>query len=129
MWAGCLSVDDDAWAWYAETQLPLIAWSSQARGFFSGRFSPEDRSNADMVRVYYNEENFARLERARELAAQKGVEVIQIALAYVINQPFPVIALIGPQTLDELYSSVAADDIVLTSEELAYLEGKSEAVA
>src|SRR3712207_4313847 len=39
MWAGCLSADEAARAWHTETQLPLIAWSSQASGFFSDRKS------------------------------------------------------------------------------------------
>ena len=122
MWAGCISTDEAARQWHIATQLPLISWSSQAGGFFTGRFTPDDRSNADMARVYYSDANFARLERARELAARKGVSAIQIALAYVINQPFPVVALIGPQTTAELESSLAADDLALTPEELAYLD-------
>jgi aryl-alcohol dehydrogenase-like predicted oxidoreductase len=122
MWAGCVSIDDESHAWHVRTQLPLISWSSQAGGFFTGRYTPEDTSNADMVRVYYSDANFARLERTHELAAQKGVSAIQIALAYVINQPFPVVALIGPQTVSELQSSLGADDVTLTAAELAYLD-------
>jgi 1-deoxyxylulose-5-phosphate synthase len=122
MWAGCVSVDDEAHAWHAETQMPLISWSSQAGGFFTGRYSREDTSNADMVRVYYSDANFARMERVNLLAAAKGVAPLQIALAWVINQPFPVIALIGPQTLSELESSLAADDIVLSQAELDQLD-------
>ena len=43
MWAGCVSLagDAEALAWYEKTQLPVFAWSSQARGFFSGRYTPE----------------------------------------------------------------------------------------
>lgn len=123
MWAGCVSVDATELAWYRQTKTPLISWSSQSGGFFTGRYSPDDTSNADMVRVYYSDENWARLERARELAKQKGVDALQIALAYVINQSFPVIALIGPQTRSELASSLGADEIVLTPQEIGYLEG------
>lgn len=129
MWAGCVSVDDEMLAWHIETRMPLISWSSQAGGFFTGRFSPEDRSKPDMVRVYYSEANFARLQRARELAEQKGVTANQIALAWVINQPFPVVALIGPQTIDELESSLAADELVLAPEEKAHLDRPIESIA
>jgi aryl-alcohol dehydrogenase-like predicted oxidoreductase len=76
-----------------------------------------------MVRVYYSEENFQRLERSRQLADQKGVAALQIALAWVLNQPFPVVALIGPQTPAELESSLAASGIRLTPEEQAFLDG------
>ena len=49
-----------------------------------------------MLRVWYSEENFERLRRAAELGQQKGTGPIPIALAYVLNQPFPTVALIGP---------------------------------
>lgn len=123
MWAGCVSVDHEELESYRRSRIPLISWSSQAGGFFTGRFSPEDTSDSDMVRVYYSEENFARLERARELGKRKGISAIQIALAYVINQPFPVIALFGPRTIQELESSITADEVILTPGEIAYLEG------
>ncbi|HLU23371.1 MAG TPA: aldo/keto reductase, partial [Bacillaceae bacterium] len=63
-WAGCVSVDEPMLAWHEQTKLPLFSWSSQARGFFTGRFTPEDRSNADLVRVFYNDENWERYRRA-----------------------------------------------------------------
>ena len=97
-WAGCVSADAGALRWHEEQQFPLLSWSSQARGFFTGRFSPENRDNADLVRVFYSDENWTRLQRAQQLAQEKGVSAIQIALAYVLSQPFPACALIGPRT-------------------------------
>jgi 1-deoxyxylulose-5-phosphate synthase len=124
MWAGCISASDADRAWHAATQLPLFSWSSQAGGFLSGRFTPEDTSNADMVRVYYSDENFERLRRATELGKQKGVGPIVIALAYVLNQSFPTVPLVGPANIAELNESLRALEIELTPEELAYLDLK-----
>lgn len=121
-WPGCVSADSSDCAWHQEHQFPLLSWSSQARGFFTGRFSPEDRSNEDMVRVFYNEENWERLRRAEQLAKEKEVSTIQIALAYVLNQPFPTCALIGAQNAEELQSCNEGASIVLTQEELNWLE-------
>jgi aryl-alcohol dehydrogenase-like predicted oxidoreductase len=42
-------------------------------------------------------------------------------LAYVLCQPFPVFALIGPQSIDELRDSLPALEIVLTPEEMRWL--------
>ncbi|HZG56988.1 aldo/keto reductase [Paenibacillus sp.] len=122
-WAGCVSVDDETWAWHRDTKLPLLSWSSQARGFFSGRYTPDNRENADLVRVFYSDDNWARQRRASELAQRKGVTTIQIALAYVLNQPFPTCALIGPANLDELHSCRDASRLELTEEEIRFLEG------
>lgn len=124
MWAGCIAADDDARAWHAATQLPLFSWSSQAGGFLSGQFTPEDTSNADLARVYYSDDNFARLRRATELGARKGVGPIVVALAYVLSQPFPTAPLVGSATVAELNESLQALQIELTPDELAYLDLK-----
>jgi aryl-alcohol dehydrogenase-like predicted oxidoreductase len=122
MWRGCISATDADRAWHAATQFPLVAWSSQAGGFLSGRFTRDDTSNPDMLRVWYSEENFERLRRAVELGRQNGTGPIPIALAYVLNQPFPTVALIGPANVTELHDSCRALTIDLTTDELAYLD-------
>ena len=102
--------------------LALLAWSSQARGFFaSGRAHPDRRDDPELVRCWYSPENFVRLDRARELAEQHGVEPINIALAWVLAQPFPVFALIGPRTLAETRSTWRVLDVKLSPKEVAYL--------
>ena len=122
-WPGCLSAFEASFRrWLAETGMPLLAWSSQARGFFvEGRADPNDRSDEELVRCWYCEDNFRRLERARELARKKGVLPMNIALAYVLNQPFPTFALIGPQTIEEIRTSFLALEVELTPEEVRWL--------
>ena len=120
-WGGCIaSSDAESRAWFAKTQMPLLAWSSLARGFFV-RGNPADESDQGMVWCWYAEDNFRRLERAKELAAKKGVAPVQIALAYVLNQPFPTFALIGPEKLHELMVSLDALDLALTPDEIRWL--------
>jgi len=121
MWGGCVSVSAEDRAWYARSQMPLFSWSSQAGGFFAGIFSREDLSHNDAVRVYYNEGNWERLRRARELGEKKGATSHQIALAWVLCQPFPVFALIGPRKVSELEESLPALEIALTGEEIRWL--------
>ncbi len=122
VWAGCIAASDPASrAWHERTQMPLLAWSSQARGFFTDRAGPEKRDDAQLVRCWYAEDNFRRRERAIELAEKKGVLPIAIALAYVLCQPFPTFALIGPRRIIETRTSMAALGLELTPEELAWL--------
>ena len=105
-WAGCRHVaDDQSQAWLRERQVALFPWSSQARGFFTGRAKPEDRSDEELVRCFYSDDNFRRLDRARELAAAKGVEPTAIALAWLLHQPYPVFPLIGPRHISETRTS------------------------
>lgn len=123
IWTGCLDArDPESTAWYTRTQMPLFAWSSQARGFFSGRFTPEEDLDETVTRVFYNEGNWERLRRARELGAQRGFSAIEVALAWVLHRPFPVFPLIGPATPDELRSSVRALELQISPEDVAWLD-------
>lgn len=121
-WAGCVSVDSETLAWHEQSRMPLLSWSSQARGFFTGRFRPEDRSNEDLVRVFYNDDNWERYRRAEQLAQKKGASTIQIALAYVLNQAFPAGAIIGPQNEQEMASCREGAEITLSQEEIKWLD-------
>jgi aryl-alcohol dehydrogenase-like predicted oxidoreductase len=122
MWGGCTIADAPTIAWHRNSRMPLFAWSSQARGFFSGRFGPDKLDgDKDVIRVYYSPENFERLRRAGELGKKKGLTAIQIAAAYVMSQDFPTWCLIGPANVDELKVSAAALDLELTPEECRWL--------
>ncbi len=124
VWAGCISASDaESKAWFTRTQLPLFSWSSQARGFFTDRAGPHKRDNEELVRCWYDEENFARRDRAIALAERKRVEPINIALAYVLTQPFPTFALVGPRTPAEIESSFRGLGVSLSAEEVGWLEG------
>ncbi|NOK61646.1 MAG: oxidoreductase [Chloroflexi bacterium AL-W] len=122
VWPGCLSISDaESRTWLTRTQLPLMAWSSQARGFFTGRAHPDNQTDQELVRCWYSDENFQRLERATQLAQELGVTPNAIALAYVLHQPFPSFALIGPRTLGELRNSLTALSFTLTHDQVRWL--------
>ena len=121
MWGGCVCVDEKARAWHEESQFPLMPWSSQARGFFSGAFTPEKRDNRDMARVYYNDDNFERLARATKLGEKRGYSAIQISLAYAVHLPFPIFPIVGPANLEEMASSLGALSLKLSAAEMAWL--------
>ncbi len=124
IWAGCIHSSDKASReWLTKTQTTIMPWSSQARGFFTDRGNPADKSDAEMVRVWHSADNFKRRERAIELAKKKGCDPIHIALAYVLNQPFPTFPLIGPRFLWETRSSLNGANLKLTSEEVSWLAG------
>ena len=125
VWAGCIhSSDPDSRAWFERTQMPLLAWSSLGRGFFVTG-DPANTSDQSMVASWYAEDNFQRLERAKELAKKKGVEPVVIAMAYVLNQPFPTFALFGPATINEMRISLHGLDLTLTPDELRWLNLES----
>lgn len=122
VWGGCVAASDEASRrWLKKTQLPNFAWSSQARGFFTERAGRDKTGDAELVRCWYADDNFERRERAVALAAKKGVSPIAIAAAYVLHQPFPSFALIGPRTIAETVGSLECLRVELTPKEVAWL--------
>jgi len=87
-----------------DRQLPLFPWGSQARGFFTNSFNP---NSDEAKRCWYSEENMKLRDYAFNKAKELGVEPINIALDFVINQPFPTFPLIGPMRYRELWSSIS----------------------
>lgn len=123
-WPDCVSLTTEDLGWHETTQMPVFSWSSQARGFFTGQFRPDVPDDPLVVRVYYSDENWRRLARARRLAEEKGVDATQIALAYVLSQDFPTFALVGPKSVEELYVSTRAHDLRLSRGEVRWLDGR-----
>jgi aryl-alcohol dehydrogenase-like predicted oxidoreductase len=123
VWPGCVAASDpESRAFLTKNQIANLSWSSQARGFFvPGIAAPEKTSNKELVNSWYAEDNFQRQARAIELAKKYKVEPITIALAYVLCQPFPSFALIGPRSLSETRTSLPALDIQLSEAELKWL--------
>ena len=121
VWAGCLTANSPEYlAWHEKLQMPILPWSSQARGFFVVG-DPAYKEDRDLARCWYSADNFERLKRAKELAAKKGFTPIQIALAWVLNQPFPTFALIGPRQIEETRTSFEALRVELTPAEVKWL--------
>ncbi|MFM1594526.1 MAG: aldo/keto reductase, partial [Woeseiaceae bacterium] len=55
------------------------------------------------------------------LAKTKGISVYEIAIAYVINQKFPVVALVGAESPEEVITNTKAGSLTLTTEEINWL--------
>ena len=135
-WAGCVSLTGPgaapALAWYAQSQTPLLAWSSLAGGFFSGRFRPDnldqfqDYLDKLCVSSYCTPENFTRLDRARTLASEKGLSPAQVALAFVLSQPMNLFALTGCRSGDEFAQNLSALDVKLDAAQLDWLDLKTD---
>jgi len=130
-----VSTDAAGERWHAATGIPLLSWSSQARGFFTGQTEPamqaalrgesivdQDAYTQRMVEVYGTAENLERLRRARVLGEELGgCTAVQVALAWLLHKPFALIPVVGPRTLVELRSCVEATTIHLTADQCAWL--------
>lgn len=128
---GCVTISGPenraAREWYTKEQMPVFAYSSLARGFFSGLFksnAPEDASkilDGPGMTGYFCRQNLERLARCEQLAERKGITVAQVALAWIYHQKFEVFALSSPVTREQIEQNIAAVEISFTEEETAWL--------
>jgi aryl-alcohol dehydrogenase-like predicted oxidoreductase len=135
-WEGCITIsgpeNDAEREWYANHQIALFTWSSLAGGFFSGRFDRDNLQSFDtywdklVVNSYCVERNFQRLDRVKQLGAEKGLTIPQVAMAYVMSQPLDIYALTGTNSGEEFRTNMEAVAVKLTPQELAWLDLRTE---
>jgi aryl-alcohol dehydrogenase-like predicted oxidoreductase len=105
-WDDTRSANEPAmFTWHERTQTPLLAWSAQARGYFFGR------DGAEVLRVYDNPVNRERRRRAEELGRRLGFTASQVALAWALEQPFPVYACFGARTAEQVREAFGALEV------------------
>jgi len=118
----------EARAYYVEKNLPIASYSTLSGGFITGRITREllekdpDSINPGTRVAYCHEVNFKRLDRAAELAKQKGVTIAQIGLAYAMCGEMDVYPIIGARNKEEVISSLEALEIKLTKEECDWVD-------
>ena len=116
-WGTGRAMDEPTWDFHRRTGRPVAAYESQARGFF--RESRKEQTE----RKFGQDTNLARREIATQLAAELGASPTQVAVAYLLAQPFAVAAIVGPKDAEQLADSLGAGELTLTGEHLTRLQG------
>lgn len=117
---GLVGMDKDEFSFYKNIDLPVVAYSSQAKGFFSkvAEFGVDALSEKAKKR-YLCEENLKKLEVMKTLSEKYNCSVGAIVCGAMcsINIPdtFPVI---GGSRISQIEDSMSGADIVLSDEEL-----------
>ena len=123
VWTGCITSNTpETLARLRIDNIIHLSWSSQARGYFLPA-TLRDRLPADTApeTCFGSSANAERRARAETLAAQKGVSAHNIALAWVLSQRFPSLALIGPRSPGEIVSTLPGAAVTLTPDEVLWL--------
>ena len=129
---GCVTVSGPAAAldrrWYRDNGMPVVAYSSMSRGFFSGRFRSGDYDAARAVldfpaqKGYLTTGNMERLRRAEILAERYGQSVSRIAMRYVFSSEMNLFAVCSTGSPERMQQNIAASLEPLSPEELQFLE-------
>lgn len=107
---------------YTESQLPIFAWSSQAKGFFSKLNLGLELSLKSQAR-FDTPVNRQRAKKVDILSKELNVSPASIVTSYIFSQrqiqAFPII---GSRTISQLEDSFGLFNTKLTEEQLKFLE-------
>jgi aryl-alcohol dehydrogenase-like predicted oxidoreductase len=107
----------------------LLPWSPLARGLLAGTVTASGerrttRANTDpfLHSLYRPDLDLPVIERAGEVAAQRGVSTAQVALSWLLHKPGVTAPIVGATKLEHLEDALAAEQLPLGDEEIARLE-------
>jgi aryl-alcohol dehydrogenase-like predicted oxidoreductase len=107
----------------------VIPWSPLARGMLTGnrtrsgeKLTRRAQSDAFAESLYKPELDFEVVERADQVASERGVSTAQVALAWLLHKPGVTSPIVGATKLEHLQDALAAEQLPLSDEEIARLE-------
>jgi len=121
-------VEADVLPTCARHGIAVMCYSPLAGGWLSGRWrkdtGQQESSRAGRLPERfdlsnpYNQRKLDAVEELAHLADQAGLTLIQLAIAFATSHPAITSPLIGPRTMEQLETQLAAADVVLTADVL-----------
>ena len=108
-----LNRGDPDYFWYRQRNMPVFAFSSQAGGLFSRALSKDPGKglqNLRKIRASFLEEpeNYRRIQRVGQLSQETGLSPAEICTSYLLSIDFPVVAMLGCRSMEQLRDSLGA---------------------
>jgi 1-deoxyxylulose-5-phosphate synthase len=107
----------------------VIPWSPLARGMLTGnrtrsgeKLTTRAQTDAFADSLYKPETDFDVVERADEVASERGVSTAQVALSWLLHKPGVTAPIVGATKLDHLDDALAAEQLSLSDAEMERLE-------
>ena len=126
-----------------DAQVGVLAYSPLAQGLLTGKFREPDELAEDRARIRWfskkrpetvhdsegcEKETFEAVEKIRDICAEIGEPMANVALAWVLRQPGVTAVLAGARKPDQIISNARAADLVLSDDVLKRLSDATEEV-
>jgi aryl-alcohol dehydrogenase-like predicted oxidoreductase len=109
--------------------IAVLPWSPLARGLLAGNKTREGerlttRAGTDPFgdSLYTPEVDFDVVDRAAEIASERGVPSAQVALAWLLRHPGVTAPIVGATKVEHVEDALAAERLELSDDEVARLE-------
>jgi len=111
-----------------EEGVALLPWSPLAKGFLSGKYKRGKTSDAVRFRSdelltdrFFKPEDFDVVERAEEVAKEKGVSLPQLALSWLLHKGVTA-PIVGVTKVEQVEQAAAAVELKLSEDDMKRLE-------
>lgn len=116
----------------AQHGISQIVWSPLAQGVLTGKYKPDQKPPSDSRAVHPSMNTFmqrasdrellAAVQRLEPIAAQLGITMAQLALAWVLRKPNVASAIVGASRPQQVHDNAAAAGVVLDADALAAID-------
>jgi aryl-alcohol dehydrogenase-like predicted oxidoreductase len=116
-------VEADVLPTCARHGMGVLSYSPLAGGWLSGRWRKDSGQQTSSragrlperfdLSLPANQRKLDAVEQLAQLAEEAGITLIQLAIAFALNHPAVTAPIIGPRTMEQLESQLAAADVVL----------------
>ena len=126
-------IEDEVVPTCEELGIGQIVWSPIAQGVLSGKYQPgrplpegsratDDKGGADMIKRYMNDDTLTRVQDLQPIAADLGLSMAQLAIAWVLHNPNVSAALVGASRPEQVAENVKAAGVTLSPEILGRID-------
>ncbi|MFB4315627.1 aldo/keto reductase family protein [Actinomadura sp. 21ATH] len=110
-----------------------IVWSPIAQGVLTGKYKPgqplpegsratDDKGGADMIKHYLNDDLLTRVQELGPVAADLGLSMAQLAVAWVLQNPNVSSAIVGASRPEQVRDNVKAAGVKLDADVLKRID-------
>ena len=107
----------------------LVPWSPLGYGILTGKYTREDTKSGGRLSgsnpfgdTLFTEENWRTVDAVREVAAEIGVSMARVALAWLLGRPGIGSILLGARKVEQLTDNLAALELALPKETVERLD-------
>ncbi|WIX78630.1 aldo/keto reductase family protein [Amycolatopsis carbonis] len=119
--------------------LSQIVWSPIAQGVLTGKYkagqplpegsrATDQNGGANMVKRFLNDETLTAVAKLEPLAAQAGLSMAQLAVAWVLQNPNVASAIIGASRPEQVHENVKAAGVKLDDDLMTAIDEALESV-
>jgi aryl-alcohol dehydrogenase-like predicted oxidoreductase len=116
-----------------ELGISQVVWSPIAQGVLTGKYVPgqdlpegsratDDKGGSDMIARWMRDDVLERVQQLKPLAADSGLSMAALAVAWVLQNDNVATAIIGASRPEQVHDNVAAAGVTLPAELLSKID-------